>query len=219
MISRYAYYANSEYDVMIDKPNGAYIFDKRRGKYFFDDDINALDKMSKVDTFVKVEEVKINMLDIVFYFSFFCSLLSICIFVFLAITELQSFIHIERLHIFQGIGIILINYFLHEYAHWLTMKCFGRSPGRFALRYTSGSIGLTLDTSSAYLLPKFRRFAVFYSGVMVNILIVTAWVLLFPQWRFSVVFTVVLIVVNLIPTKIPRTDGYNIVRYVISKKP
>ena len=213
-MSAYVYYTNENYEILLENNQHAYVLNKKMNSVHFLPYKPSLHALGLEGPY----KVNIDILDVASYImvliSIICSL-SILISVFNY--PLTFFSNISLNTVLLKLVFVVVNVVTHELAHFATMRMFGRSSGGFSYKGEGMYIGFSVDTTEAYLLPRYRRFIVFYSGALTNILLTWLWITAFPGHRFSSVLVLLAIIACLIPSARPKTDGYNILKHVFKQ--
>lgn len=213
-MSKYRYYKGKKYEFLVENDSYVYALNK---------DSQSIKRVEYNQDFheMELEEsavVKFNLVDMFSYMlvivSFYCfaHILKVILFSGSTFFPQQIFFSTMLLLIFTSVNIIA-----HELAHFFTMRLFGRETKGFIFKKTKLYVGVAVDTYEVYMLPKFRRFIVFYSGMAANIFLVWGVIVFFPQYRFSVLAVIMMLIISAIPGSDPKTDGYNILNYVLKK--
>ncbi|GAB2023360.1 hypothetical protein RyT2_24360 [Pseudolactococcus yaeyamensis] len=82
---------------------------------------------------------------------------------------------------------LFVNLVCHELGHSLVLRFFGRRRGRYKVKWFYIFPMITVDTSEAYMLPKFEAAAVCYAGIMTNIYLSSIICLIFPSKLFIII--------------------------------
>ena len=103
--------------------------------------------------------------------------------------------------------ILFANIFIHELGHVLFLKLFYKS-GKIKIGFKIYFIypAFYVDTSDSYLLPKYKRIAVYLAGNFMNCIYVLICFILFPslnKYNYAIIST---ILINFLP--IIKSDGY-----------
>lgn len=112
--------------------------------------------------------------------------------------------------------VLFLNIFIHEIGHVLALKLFYKS-GKIKMGFKIYFIypAFYVDTSDSYLLPKYKRIAVYLAGNFMNCLYVLICFLFFPtisKYNYAIVST---ILINFLP--IVKSDGYYAITTLMNK--
>ncbi len=202
------YLSNNDLEVY-ELANGDCYF-KRKGKYYFKPKLFASEK------YYFEEKIQISWS----LFDSLCSMFivtSIVTLIFL-IRYSSSFFRItyptNEMILFSLI-FLLINIVTHEMSHAAFLKIWNRKVGKIGINFRFIFPMITVDTSDSYLLPKFRRFCVYYAGVMINIFWCGLIWLFFPKLTFVIPQILMLILFCLFPLGGVRNDGYHILYSIL----
>lgn len=103
--------------------------------------------------------------------------------------------------------ILIINIFIHEIGHIIVLKQFFKySKIKLGFKFFFIYPSFYVDTSDSYLLPKYKRIAVYLAGNFFNCLYLLICFFLFPnlnQYNYMIITT---ILINFLP--IIKSDGY-----------
>ncbi|MEO2190392.1 hypothetical protein [[Clostridium] innocuum] len=112
--------------------------------------------------------------------------------------------------------ILFANIFIHELGHILALKLFYRS-GKIKVGFKIYFIypAFYVDTSDSYLLPKYKRIAVYLAGNFMNCIYILICFLFFPalnKYNYIIIST---ILINFLP--IIKSDGYYAMTTFVNK--
>jgi hypothetical protein len=112
--------------------------------------------------------------------------------------------------------ILFANIFIHELGHILALKLFYRS-GKIKIGFKIYFIypAFYVDTSDSYLLPKYKRIAVYLAGNFMNCIYILICFLFFPalnKYNYVIIST---ILINFLP--IIKSDGYYALTALVNK--
>ena len=185
------------YEIMESSQKQCIVYDEKRQKYYM---VKKAFAALYID-FESVKEIRIQCIDIIFYL-LFAAIPYILYQLFGEILS-QKWIR-EEIYastILLGITFLMCNLLLHESAHYFMMKCYGR-PVKFMRAKTDGrNIKFYLDTTASYLLPKYKRFAVYAVGATVNLYFVYVMLHFAGVSPYTMLFSLLFIILNLIPSK------------------
>lgn len=103
--------------------------------------------------------------------------------------------------------VLVFNVFIHELGHILFLKIFYReSKIKIGFKFVFIYPAFFVDTSYSYLLPKYKRIAIYLAGNFANCLFVLAILLLYPQLLPYCYLVISNVLINFIP--IVKSDGY-----------
>lgn len=114
--------------------------------------------------------------------------------------------------------VLVINVVLHEMGHVLCMRLYGRKIGKvkFSMNFIFPTI--SVDTSESYMLPLFRRFYVYSSGLLVNIIFMSLVSFFFRSYIYINSGLIIAVFLSMLPIGVIKTDGYHIFYNIILKK-
>lgn len=112
--------------------------------------------------------------------------------------------------------ILFLNIFIHELGHILFLKLFYKS-GKIKIGFKIYFIypAFYVDTSDSYLLPKYKRIAVYLAGNFMNCIYVLVCFVFFPslnKYNYAIIST---ILINFLP--IIKSDGYYAITSLFNK--
>lgn len=110
---------------------------------------------------------------------------------------------------------LLFNLAVHELCHYAALKLYGREIGKIGFKMNFIFPSLYVNTSDSYMLPRIRRFFVYYSGIMSNIFLSSIVVCFFPSRAFLACPVIWAVFANLCPVSAVRTDGYHILFNIV----
>ena len=102
---------------------------------------------------------------------------------------------------------LIVNIVLHEIGHVLFLKLFDTSSKvKIGFKFIFIYPAFYVDTTSSYLLPKFKRVAVYLAGSFMNCLFLVVIMVFFPSYLNICYLITTSILVNFLP--IIKSDGY-----------
>lgn len=212
-MAKYTYLENIEYEMLQCENGDCYIKDKKMGKYFFKRSFSFPDNMK----FDQVKEVSINIVDKIYIL---LSTISVIIFFYLLFKLNVIFggnIQNTWRQNMEIICFLILNIFLHEAAHLLTMKIYGRKVNKIGFKLNFIFPAFYVNTSDSYILPRMRKFFVYYSGIMVNIFSIFLIIVFLPHYIYWTRMVFLAVMVSLLPIGAIKTDGYHIIFNIIFK--
>ena len=103
--------------------------------------------------------------------------------------------------------VLFANVFLHELGHIVVLKIFyNDSKIKVGFKFIFIYPAFYVDTSDSYLLPKYKRIAVYLAGNFMNCIYVLATIFVFKELRKYSYAVVTAVLINFLP--IVKSDGY-----------
>lgn len=107
----------------------------------------------------------------------------------------------------QATLVLILNVFIHELGHIFFLKLFYReSKIKVGFKFVFIYPAFYVDTSYSYLLPKYKRIAIYLAGNFMNCLFVLGALFLYPQLLPYSYLVMSNLLINFIP--IVKSDGY-----------
>lgn len=190
-------YNYQEFCVAIDEEKEIYILEKNAEFY-------KLDKesfFSLIDCSRLTNEKSINE-NIIYFF------IMICVIVFtLSIYLLKyKYILIDD-NFFYSTLFLLFNILLHELGHIILLKILNpKSKIKIGFKFFFIYPAFYIDTSYSYLLPKYKRMAIYLAGNFMNSIFVLLVMIFYPSKAEFCYLIITNILINFIP--IIKSDGY-----------
>ena len=211
---RYWFYEDEKYALLKDLKEGAYVYSKNNNKYYFEDLENA-DKLAPNSA---ATPLNFGALD------FLINTILGAILIFFAFTVYSvipyardfSFSTITPFLVLIAVLFLIANLFLHELSHVFIFRLFGGKTPKIKFSISIKGLRASSDSSEAYLMPKYRRFAIFFAGTAANLLCCALFLITLPSMFAAVVPVLVLTFINILPSSVTKNDGYNILKFVIS---
>lgn len=197
------YLWNEKYEILETANGDCYIKSIQEKKYYFKRHFFA----SKNPNIYSIKKVVLELKDIVYLLLACCSVW-LLVYLLLNINRITT-VNTSKNNVVAVIY-LLVNLVLHEIGHRCVLKSFGRMPGGVKFKFSFIFPTITVDTTDSYILPKFRRFMVYYAGVMVNIIICFITFIFFKDYNYCIISVLWFIIFNLIPIPWVNTDGYYI---------
>lgn len=196
--------SNSRYEILEESNGDCFIKDNVKNKYYFKQKFFASNRMD----FENILILNWNMKDTIYLFLIILSIIfAVVIVIYLDdILKLKMSIYM----VFQSLVFLCINLILHEIGHSITLKYFGKKRGSYKFKFHFIFPTISVDTSECYLLPKFEKICVFYSGIMVNLLFCGMILICFKEYGYLLLSVIPVIFFNLFPFGGVKTDGYHI---------
>lgn len=203
---RYEKFYNKKYEILHCQGYGYYIKDKLNNKYYFLKNINNNYKRK-----LKKEYIKINHIDIIYSILILLSIISFIYLFFIKYDKiyLDNYNNSNNIYL-SSILYLFINVILHELSHYLAMILYNRKPGKIKIKRYHIFLLVVTDTTDSYILPFYRRFVVYYAGIMINLLVYSATIILYPRYAYLLRFVLWGVLYNIIPFGGLETDGYHI---------
>lgn len=204
-IPNYMRYSNDDMDVFeAEEGNYCYLHVKKNDKYYYKRG-RAKECLGSYYASLENSGIKapgIQWLDIVGYTMI---LISPVFLVRLFVAAFMDFKNISLGSMALGVAFMIVNIILHEMAHSITLKAYGGRSCLPKIKFEKGVMKATVNTSTSYLLPPYKRIIVYMAGLLANIL--TCFVAdKVGMPANCMIFTLALIVINLIPSKIHKND-------------
>ncbi len=198
------------YKIMESNQKRCIVYDEKRQKYYT---VKKAFAALHIE-FESVEEIKVQYIDIIFYMLF--AVMPYILYQLFRKMMSQKWIsgEIYASTIFLEIIFLICNLLLHESAHYFMMKCYGRPVKFMRMKIDGRNIKFYLDTTSSYLLPKYKRFAVYAAGAIANIYFVYAMLYFVRVSPDTMLFSLLFVILNLIPSKELFSDISNILSMV-----
>lgn len=190
-------YKCNDYLVSYDEKNQEYVAAKNFDFYKLDQstfkeifDVNAL-------TFIK------NINDNIFFTFFMVGIIIFTIGLYFTNTDYA----LVNVHFFQATIVLMINVIIHESGHILFLKIFyPHSKIKIGFKFVFIYPAFYVDTSYSYLLPKYKRIAVYLAGNFTNCLFVLVAIFFIPSILPYSYLVMSNLLVNFLP--IVKSDGY-----------
>lgn len=107
----------------------------------------------------------------------------------------------------QATMILILNVFIHEFGHIIFLKLFYKeSRIKVGFKFVFIYPAFYVDTSYSYLLPKYKRIAVYLAGNFTNCLFVLGVVFFYPELLSYCYLVISNLLINFIP--VVKSDGY-----------
>lgn len=183
--------------VAIDKDNDIYILEKNNSFYKLDKD--SFDSIVDLDKLVEQKKIKDNQIYVI-------AILFIIVATLLIYFCKYQYIIIDK-NIAYSMILLLINIIIHELGHIVLLKYFypdSKIKIGFKLIYIYPAF--YVDTSYSYMIPKYKRMAVYLAGNLMNCIFLLSVMIFFPDKIIYCYLIVTNILVNFIP--IIKSDGY-----------
>lgn len=213
---RYEILSDKKYEVLRCFNYGCYIKNKISNKYYF---IN-IDDYAKVNErpFTNVQKVKWNYVDTIYFLLIALSIVSFIYLFFVKYDLIYDNTYVSSKYVYiYGFMYSIINIMLHELFHYIAMKAYKRTPGKVRFKRYHIFFTIVTDTTDSYMLPYYRRFVVYYSGVMINLLVYSFTIFVFPMYAYLLRIVIWGILYNMLPFGGLESDGYHILVNVILK--
>lgn len=200
----YTQYKNSNYEILRNVNGDCYIKDIARNKIYYEQNFNF-----ERSNFPLSKTIEWSIKDTVFL------ILEIGSILLLLYLSYQIFkVGGKAIDFWQRLlafGFLFINLIGHELGHSLVLRFFGRRRGKYKAKWFYIFPMIMVDTSEAYMLPKFEAVSVCYAGIMTNIYLSSIIYFMFPNKLFLIIPVYNLILFNLLPLGRSKTDGYHII--------
>lgn len=197
--------SNDNYEILEYENGNSYIRELSSNKYYYKEKLHP----SQKSHFPVVIENHWNTKDTIL-----AVLISLSILSFAYIFSNYRYIYNADVYYSTEIYIytavyVFVSICCHEAAHFGTMLLYGRHPGKIRFRRYTIFLNIVTTTTDSYLLPRYRRFFVYYAGIMVNLIIYGITLLAFPDLAYLLRVGVGGVIYNLIPFGGLKTDGYH----------
>lgn len=199
---------NNQYEVLEMQNGDCVVKDKINNKFYYQKKYFV----SKKWNFAHREKICWNWKDTVLLVSILISLISMVV-VFIEYQTIYSpYTLFSRKEYIESVAFIIFNIVLHELAHYLVMRFYGRKAGKVKLKFYFKIFPcIVTNTTDSYMLPRYRRAFVYYAGIMTNWIVCGIVLLFFPKYSFLLISIVWMAIYNMIPFGGIRTDGYHII--------
>jgi hypothetical protein len=211
---KYEILSDKTYEVLRCFNYGCYIKNKKSNKYYFIEDFTKVN----VRSFPNVKKVQWSYIDTIYFLLIALSIVSFVYLFFIKYDTIYDNTYVVSNHIYiYGLIYSFVNIMLHELSHYIAMKLYERTPGKVRFKRYHIFLTVVTDTTDSYMLPHYRRFVVYYSGVMINLLVYSLTVLIFPSYAYLLRLVIWGILYNMLPFGGLESDGYHILVNVILK--
>lgn len=189
--------ANTNYIVAEDTKIKKYIL--KDGKDFYQLDSNNFNEIIGCKSLIYKKDIKDNIE---------LSLIMLCVILFVSMLYLKTGLYtIIDKNIFIATLLLVINIPIHELGHIICLKLFCPSAKitagfKFVFIYPA----IFIDTSNSYLVPKYKRIAIYLAGNFMNCLFLLIIYFFFPALLPYCYLIISNIFINFIP--IVKSDGY-----------
>lgn len=209
-MSKYVLYQCEGYEILEKNKERCIVYDQKAQKYY------AI-KKAFADLHVgysSMERLRVQCTDVLFYalFSALPCVTYQCVKVFLMPGWVRA--EISFLTMFLGAFFLVCNIVLHELAHYLMMKCYGRRVRFMRPKMEGRNIKFYVDTTSSYLLPKYKRFAVYAAGTMANVYFICVVLCLSGVSPYAMLFSLVFMILNFIPSAELSNDVSSVIQMI-----
>lgn len=190
-------YKCDDYIVSQDDKNRDYIIAKDFDFYKLDKE--TFEEIFDKDDLIYIKSIKDNK---------WCTFLISCIIIFTIILYFKvSDYTLINIQFAQATLVLLINVVIHEVGHILFLKLFYRdSKVKAGFKFVFIYPAFYVDTSYSYLLPKYKRIAVYLAGNFTNCLFVLFIMFFYPELLPYSYLVISNLLVNFLP--IVKSDGY-----------
>ena len=187
--------------------NDYIISEDEKNKIYFVAYDNKFYKLSNVqfnEIFNKAEMILIKSIqDNFFYMVLMISIIVLTIWIYLKNCNYA----LINLNFIQATLILIVNIFIHELGHIFCLKFFyNKSKIKVGFKFVFIYPAFYVDTSYSYLLPKYKRIAVYLAGNFTNCLFVLGVMYLYPKLLPYCYLVISNLLINFIP--IVKSDGY-----------
>ncbi len=197
-----------EYDTCIlgTENDEEYILEMDNSFYNIDQEVAK--EIIKGSNIINEKHIKDNMFIMV---SFVCIILFTLYNYFIN----ASFVIVDNLF-WVATLLLIVNIPLHELGHIILLKIFYPSS-KFKIGFKLVFIypAFYVDTSYTYLLPKYKKVAVYLAGNVINCLFILTIIFFFPKYINCCYIIISNILVNFIP--IVKSDGYYAITALLNK--
>lgn len=190
-------YKYLDYSVAIDEENDIYILEKDNSFYKLDRD--SFYSIVNKDELVEEKKVSDNPIYVI-------SILFIIVATLTIYFYKHQYVVIDRNIGFSTI-LLLINIVIHELGHIVLLKHF--NPGskiKMGFKLIFIYPAFYVNTSHSYMIPKYKRMAVYLAGNLMNCVFLLGVMTFFPDKTIYCYLIVTNILINFIP--IIKSDGY-----------
>ncbi len=208
-ISKYTKYTCCNYDVLEVNEDCCYIYAKKENCYIRK---NISFHMLGISYLVK-KRIKMQLYDVMMYAMILGLPFVIYRIVFVLLGKNWN---LNLKNIFYSMVFLIINIFIHECSHYLSLLVYGCQAERPKLKIENGVLKIYTDTTASYLLPKYKRIVVYLCGILFNIYII--WFSLIV-WMISpsiTLFTIAFIMLNVIPSTSSNNDVVQLIKLFIA---
>lgn len=198
-IPNYMRYSNNDMDVLeAEEGNYCYLHIKKNDKYYYKRGRASECLGSCYEGLIKngSKVPGIQLLDILGYTLIIASPVLLIKVIMAAVMDFHN---INLPNIALGLLFMIVNIVLHEMAHSLTLKAYGGKGCLPKINMEKGIMKISVDTSSSYLLPPYKRIVIYMAGLIVNILSCYVAIVIGISSN-CMIFSLGLILVNLIPS-------------------
>ena len=210
-MAKYLRLENKDYEVLECINGDCYIKDKKTDKYYFK---QAFFASQNVDL-KEIQERSKKLADGIFVALIAMSVLMLAYILFKLNLVFDSKIKYTWSFYFETIAFLIFNIVFHEFAHFLTMWVYGRKVNKIGFKFNFIFPAFFVNTSDSYLLPRARRFFVYYSGIMINVYMIFLVLVFTPQYAYLTRIILWAIMMNVLPIGALKTDGYHIIFNII----
>lgn len=189
-------YTTQHYDILESYGRECIIYDKDQDRYF-----KKLRPFSELGiSSYSYKDIKLQIIDLLVYTALFLLPYVIFLIVKLFLSYKWLLLNIDFRTIIASLILLVFNIILHEYSHYITMLIYKRPVKKLSIRYENHSIKFFTDTTSSYLLPKYKRFVVYIVGIISNLYCIFLFVVIFKCSPYIVLFTITFIIINILPS-------------------
>ena len=182
-----------------------FIYLKKLDKYYYKSEPFDVESIEKYE----VEDVHISLLDLFMYCLLICSPITM----FILIQKLIcSILNIDIIEVFFSFLFLIVNVIVHEFSHYFYLRLCKEDVKCPRIKIENGIIKFFVNTSSSYLLPPYKRFIVYFIGIIVNIYMCFIFVFVIHISPNIIVFTMLLVVINIIPSTVSNNDMMQIIK-------
>lgn len=204
---------NNKYDVLEYSNGDCYFKDKITNRYYFKNNYYASKKY-------KFDYAKKNSFNIIDFINIILVAISIYFWILLGVKydDIYS-LNLKKIETsyYNIIAFFIISIIIHEISHYLVLKSYGREPGKIKIKRYKIFITIITDTTDSYLLPRYRRFFVYYAGVMSNIIELGIIYVFYSSYLYVLPIIFLGSIYNMMPLGGLNTDGYYILTNSILK--
>jgi putative peptide zinc metalloprotease protein len=200
----YKLFKNESFEIL-EEPNGdCYIHDLVDDRYFVKEKSNILAYSNNKE----IKDVYWSKIDTIYVILIIFSIVQLLV--------ILNYLFSEQLAVDNEVGYSLVflifNVVFHELGHNISLRIFKKRPGKYKLHFFFIFPVLSLNTNGAYMLPKFEKVCVFYSGILINIIICFIYFIfnLNTEHIQVMIPTIGFILFNIFPFGKVETDGYHI---------
>ncbi|MGP1530352.1 MAG: hypothetical protein ACTTI3_08495 [Treponema sp.] len=167
-----------------------------------------LKKIINIDDFVFMHEIKDNIFIMLFMFF----IIAAALFTYFFFTDFKI---IDKHFLYANV-VLIGNICLHEFGHILFLKFFSKnSKFKIGFKFIFIYPAFYVDTSDSYLLPPYKRAAVYLAGNFMNCLYLLVCGYFFPYITKYNYLVVSAVLINFLP--IVKSDGYYVYMALFNK--